>query len=99
MLDHFNRSAKPIFKDPNERSFIKFGSLRDKDPSVGIRNGQLYLEGLAQHLPRVSNRLLTSHCSSHEVAKFFEPSISAIVEAVRKQQAASPKIITVRLSL
>ncbi|KAI0086044.1 hypothetical protein BDY19DRAFT_376420 [Irpex rosettiformis] len=45
MLDHFDKSAKPTFKDSAERSFIKFGSMRDKDPAVGIRNGQVVVEG------------------------------------------------------
>ncbi|KAI0701306.1 hypothetical protein BC835DRAFT_1404545 [Cytidiella melzeri] len=45
MVDHFDKSVKPTFKDSSERSFIKFGSMRDKDPEVGIRSGQLLLEG------------------------------------------------------
>ncbi|EKM51021.1 uncharacterized protein PHACADRAFT_212923 [Phanerochaete carnosa HHB-10118-sp] len=45
MLDSFEKSTKPTFKDPADRSFIKFGSIRDRDPAVGIRNGQLPLEG------------------------------------------------------
>ena len=45
MLDHFEKSTKPTFKDPQEKSFIKFGSMRDKDPTVGIRGGQLQLSG------------------------------------------------------
>lgn len=45
MMDSFECSAKPIFKDPSDRSFIKFGSMRDRDPNVGIRGGQLTLEG------------------------------------------------------
>ena len=99
MLDHFDGSAKPIFKDPAERSFIKFGSMRDKDPSVGIRGGQIVVEGLAQYPSRVSNRPLTGCRSSREVASFFEPSISAIVEAIRRQNAASSRVVTVSLDL
>ena len=45
MMDNFEKSTKPTFKDPGDRSFIKFGSMRDRDPSVGIRSGQLPLEG------------------------------------------------------
>ena len=45
MLDHFERSTKPTFKDTTERSFVKFGSIRDKDLQFGIRSGQLMLEG------------------------------------------------------
>ena len=47
MLEHFEKYTKPTFKDPNYRSFVRFGSIRDKDPAVGIRGGQLPLEGYA----------------------------------------------------
>ena len=45
MVEHFEQSTKPTFKDPQERSYVKFGSMRDKDSSVGIRGGQLQLSG------------------------------------------------------
>lgn len=44
MMDSFEKHTKPTFKGSNERSFIKFGSMRDKDPDFGIRSGQLALE-------------------------------------------------------
>lgn len=47
MIEQFEKSTKPTFKDPMDRSFIKFGSMRDKDPDFGIRSGQLVLEGYA----------------------------------------------------
>ena len=45
MMDSFEKSVKPTFKDLSERSFIKFGSRSDRDPNVGIRSGQLGIEG------------------------------------------------------
>lgn len=45
MLDNFERATKPTFKSPADKSFIKFGSMKDRDPAVGIRSGQLPLEG------------------------------------------------------
>ena len=45
MLDAFDKTAKPTFKDSAEKSFVKFGSLRYKDPNCGIKNGQFALEG------------------------------------------------------
>ncbi|KAM5545534.1 hypothetical protein V8D89_000572 [Ganoderma adspersum] len=45
MLDHFDESAKPVFKDEKESSYIKFGSTKDNDPAVNIRRGQLMLSG------------------------------------------------------
>ena len=45
MLEHFETSTKPTFKDPQDRSYIRFGTMRDKDLDFGIRGGQLALEG------------------------------------------------------
>ena len=46
MADRFDKSAKLSFKDPSQTSLIKFGSARDADDSVGIKFGQLKLQGL-----------------------------------------------------
>ncbi|KAH9847715.1 hypothetical protein C2E23DRAFT_484151 [Lenzites betulinus] len=45
MLDYFDKSTKPVFKDPTEQSYIKFGSMSCNDPKVKIRRGQLLLTG------------------------------------------------------
>lgn len=45
MMEVFERSTKPTFKSTLERGYIKFGLNKDKDPEVGIRSGQLPLEG------------------------------------------------------
>ncbi|KIP11255.1 hypothetical protein PHLGIDRAFT_114660 [Phlebiopsis gigantea 11061_1 CR5-6] len=45
MIESFEQMAKPTFRDDKERAHIRFGSARDKDPDVGIRHGQLVLEG------------------------------------------------------
>ncbi|THG93266.1 hypothetical protein EW026_g7929 [Hermanssonia centrifuga] len=47
MLESFEKPAKPTFtEDVNDKSFIKFGSVRDKDPkNVGIKSGQLTIDG------------------------------------------------------
>ncbi|KAI0743084.1 hypothetical protein C8Q80DRAFT_1331185 [Daedaleopsis nitida] len=45
MLDYFDSSTKPVFKDENEMSYIKFGSMKCNDPAVSIRRGQLTLTG------------------------------------------------------
>ncbi|PIL34591.1 hypothetical protein GSI_03370 [Ganoderma sinense ZZ0214-1] len=34
MLDHFDKSTKPVFKDEKEPSYIKFGTMRDNDPAT-----------------------------------------------------------------
>ncbi|OCH89888.1 hypothetical protein OBBRIDRAFT_835494 [Obba rivulosa] len=66
MFRDFDRSAKLIFRDQQDSSYLKFGSMRDRDPAHGIRNGQITLSG-------------------DVVASFFEPSISAIRDAIYRQ--------------
>ncbi|KAJ7841610.1 hypothetical protein B0H14DRAFT_3457380 [Mycena olivaceomarginata] len=68
-IDHiaqiFDTSAKLSFRG-EEFAFVKFGTKRDQDPKLNIRNGQLKIPG-------------------SDVKKLFEPSISAVVDAVREQ--------------
>jgi len=45
MLDDFDKDAKHGFKDSKDSAYIKFGSIRDKDPKFDIRGGQLMLSG------------------------------------------------------
>ncbi|KAK7472170.1 hypothetical protein VKT23_000292 [Stygiomarasmius scandens] len=70
-VDHitecFDKSTKLTFKDADEPAFIKFGAVRDRDPDVGIRSGQMKLLGT-------------------DVAKFFEPSINSIMDAIVAMQ-------------
>ncbi|KAG5350993.1 hypothetical protein C0989_008355 [Termitomyces sp. Mn162] len=48
-VDHitrcFDKTTKLRFRDIKEPQFIKFGTSRDKDLSLGIRSGQLKLKG------------------------------------------------------
>lgn len=57
MLDNFEKTTKPTFKDPKDRSFIKFGSMKDKDQDVGIRSGQITLEGCVRFF-RTKRRII-----------------------------------------
>jgi hypothetical protein len=45
MADIFDKSAKLRFRKPDEPSYIKFGTTRDKDLKYDIRSGQLKLAG------------------------------------------------------
>jgi len=45
MTDCFDKTTKHRFTNPDEPSYIKFGSTRDKDPNFNIRAGQLKLPG------------------------------------------------------
>ncbi|KAG2063017.1 hypothetical protein BDR04DRAFT_1111856 [Suillus decipiens] len=45
MTDVFDNSTKLRFRKPDEPSYIKFGTIRDKDPKYDIRSGQLKLAG------------------------------------------------------
>ncbi|PCH36676.1 hypothetical protein WOLCODRAFT_109026 [Wolfiporia cocos MD-104 SS10] len=45
MMDCFDKSTKPVFKSCTETSYIKFGTMRCNDPTVGVRRGQMLLTG------------------------------------------------------
>ncbi|KAJ3514769.1 hypothetical protein NLJ89_g2175 [Agrocybe chaxingu] len=45
MTQRFDKATKLRFVNPEEPQFIQFGGLRDKDPQLGIRHGQLRLPG------------------------------------------------------
>ncbi|KAG2043940.1 hypothetical protein BDR03DRAFT_940307 [Suillus americanus] len=45
MADIFDKSTKLRFHKPDEPSYIRFGTIRDKDPKYDIRSGQLKLAG------------------------------------------------------
>ncbi len=41
----FDKTTKLRFRNDDEPAYIKFGTMRDRDPTLGIRSGQLKLEG------------------------------------------------------
>ncbi|KAG1810862.1 uncharacterized protein BJ212DRAFT_1376413 [Suillus subaureus] len=45
MTDIFDKTTKFRFRNPEESSYIRFGTLRDKDTQFNIRSGQLKLNG------------------------------------------------------
>ncbi len=45
MLESFDKSTKPVFKDEKEPSYIKFGAMSCNDAKVNIKRGQLMLSG------------------------------------------------------
>lgn len=45
MTGIFDRTTKVRFRDADEPQYIKFGSVRDKEPEYDIRSGQLKLSG------------------------------------------------------
>ncbi|KAI0918917.1 hypothetical protein AcW1_003564 [Taiwanofungus camphoratus] len=45
MLDYFESSTKPTFRNTEKPSYIKFGSLRDTDDKHDIKRGVLSLSG------------------------------------------------------
>ncbi|KAG6888221.1 hypothetical protein C0995_009757 [Termitomyces sp. Mi166 len=77
-VDHitrcFDKTIKLRFRNMKDPQYIKFGSARDKDLSLGIRSGQLKLDGA-------------------DVAAFFEPSISCILDGIAYQRKSSSKSI------
>ena len=89
MLEYFDASTKPVFKNENEASYIKFGSMKCNDPSCNIKRGQLMLTGCAHY--GLDNTLRTRGLTllhSSDMVSFFQPSLDAIVDAIHKQRAA-----------
>ncbi|EEB96453.1 hypothetical protein MPER_04412, partial [Moniliophthora perniciosa FA553] len=41
----FDKSTKHLFRDDSSICYIRFGSARDKDPSVDIKGGQMKISG------------------------------------------------------
>lgn len=50
MTDKFDKATKLGFRDPEDPQYIRFGSVRDKDPDLGIKAGKLRLDGWAPFL-------------------------------------------------
>ena len=46
----FDNTTKLRFRNADEPQYIKFGSIRDKDPTLNIRSGQLKLLGYASNI-------------------------------------------------
>ncbi|KAG2097232.1 uncharacterized protein F5147DRAFT_816648, partial [Suillus discolor] len=78
MTEIFDRTTKRMFRNSEDPSYIKFGTIRDKDPQHDIRSGYLKLSGQVLQ----------------DVAKLFEPSISSIIEASETQRKAAGTPIT-----
>ena len=45
MTEEFDKSTKLRFRNSEDPQYIKFGTIRDKDPACDIRSGQLKLAG------------------------------------------------------
>ncbi len=101
MLDQFDKSTKPVFKDEKENSYIKFGAMGCNDPKVKIRRGQLQLAGCvgAAHA-RMGAIQVDTHSDRNatirsEMLSFFQPSLEAILKVVQKQRKAANRPLTV----
>lgn len=45
MAEKFDKTTKLSFRDPNDPQYIRFGNASKRDPNLGIRKGQLKLDG------------------------------------------------------
>ena len=50
MTSIFDKTTKLRFRKIDEPSYVRFGTVRDKDPRYDIRSGQLKLAGFV-HVP------------------------------------------------
>jgi len=97
MTDVFDKTTKLRFRKLDEPSYIKFGTVRYKDPKYDIRSGRLKLAGFV-HVLRIHPEFMFFFFShSQDVADLFEPSINAITEAFEKQRRVTSTPITVSI--
>lgn len=47
MMEYFDGTTKPTFRDPAAKAYIRFGGPRDTDANYGIKRGVLTLPGYA----------------------------------------------------
>lgn len=47
MMEYFDATTKPTFRDPATKAYIRFGGPRDTDANYGILRGVLTLPGYA----------------------------------------------------
>ncbi|KAF9465196.1 hypothetical protein BDZ94DRAFT_1307345 [Collybia nuda] len=91
----FDKTTKLTFRNMSEPQFVRFGSARDKDPKVNIRLGQLRLLGYdPDWLSPARLKHSIDILDSKDLATFFEPSISSIVQAISEQQKCARKPIS-----
>ena len=45
MMEYFDGTTKPTFRDPSTKAYIRFGGPRDTDANYGIKRGVLTLPG------------------------------------------------------
>lgn len=94
MARQFDKTTKTIFRSPEDTAYIRFGSMRDKDPQYNIRNGQLTLSGYVLELAVADTLIYYNH--SAEVASIFKPSIEATKEGINRQCNDTADSISVR---
>jgi hypothetical protein len=84
----FDKTTKLRFRNPDEPSYVKFGTVRDKDPKYDIRSGQLKLAGFVHFFWEIYfPKLMLPY--SQDVADLFEPSVQAIIKGFEQQTRAT----------
>ena len=84
MAKVFDKTTKLSFRSEVDTGYIQFGSLRDKDMSVGINRGQLKIPGWVLNIGECDR---CSDLADREIMKsFFTPSVDEILEAIQEQR-------------
>jgi hypothetical protein len=96
MTSIFDKTTKLRFRNPDEPSYVKFGSTRDKDLKYDIRSGQLKLAGFVHLLwDAYLANLMFFILYSQDVADLFEPSVHAIIRGFEQQTRAASTPVNV----
>ncbi|KAG1886692.1 hypothetical protein F4604DRAFT_1723101 [Suillus subluteus] len=86
MTDAFDNTTKFRFCNPEDPSYIKFGTMRDKDPQFNIRSGQLKLNG--QDVAELFEPSITSIIEAFETQR-MNASIPITIVSFMEDFAAS----------
>jgi hypothetical protein len=97
ITEHFDKSTKLAFKDAKQDAFIRFGTSRDTDVSVGIKCGQLKLQGSVLFLRQSLHERGCHSSDRSDVVAFFEPGIVVMERAIQEHISAAHVPVTVRI--
>ena len=102
MMEYFDGTTKPTFRDPSTKAYIRFGGPRDTDANYGIKRGVLTLPGYV-HVASTTHRYIQDKGADmhdydrrSDIESFFQESLNAIKLGIDTQLTGIASNLTVR---
>ncbi|EED83869.1 predicted protein [Postia placenta Mad-698-R] len=99
MARQFDKTTKTIFRSPEDTAYIRFGSMRDKDPQYNIRNGaevasifKPSIEATKEGINRQCNDAADSISTGYSYVCLFYAPLDGIMTACRNKAVAEGAI-------